>query len=157
VDIWEDVADKANWDYRYKSFESVDQALYAVERGDIDVVVGPVSITSDRMEHLDFSQPFFQSSLSIVSRNDDGSLWSTIKLFFSFKLLAAVAGFLFILAIVGTLFWLAERKKSPDQFSDKPMKGIGNGMWLAIVTMSTVGYGDMAPRSAAGRIIAGSW
>src|SRR5699024_6990263 len=68
VDIWEDVADKANWDYRYKSFESVDQALYAVERGDIDVVVGPVSITSDRMEHLDFSQPFFQSSLSIVSR-----------------------------------------------------------------------------------------
>lgn len=157
VDIWEDVADKANWNYRYKSFESVDQALYAVERGDLDVVVGPISITSERMEHHDFSQPFFQSSLSIVSRSDDGSLWATIKPFFSFKLLAAVAGFLFILAIVGTLFWLAERKKSPDQFSAKPMKGIGNGMWLAIVTMSTVGYGDMAPRTAAGRIIAGSW
>jgi polar amino acid transport system substrate-binding protein len=69
----------------------------------------------------------------------------------------AVFIFLFILAIVGTLLWLAERKQSPDQFSQSPVKGVGTGMWLAIVTMSTTGYGDKAPITLAGRIIAGSW
>lgn len=69
----------------------------------------------------------------------------------------AVFIFLIILAFVGTLLWLAERKKSPDQFPYTPLDGIGTGMWLAIVTMSTTGYGDKAPITVAGRIIAGSW
>lgn len=30
-------------------------------------------------------------------------------------------------------------------------------MWLAIVTMSTTGYGDIAPVTLRGRIISGSW
>lgn len=30
-------------------------------------------------------------------------------------------------------------------------------MWLAIVTMSTTGYGDKAPITVMGRIIAGTW
>lgn len=69
----------------------------------------------------------------------------------------AVGIFVFILAIVGTLLWLAEHKASPEQFPKDPIRGIGNGMWLAIVTMSTTGYGDMAPITLRGRIIAGVW
>lgn len=157
IDIWQNLADKAEWNYRYKSFGTVKQALDAVKKGKVDLVVGPISITSERLEDMSFSQPYFQSSLSLVSRNDELSLLDRIKPLFSLKLLLAVAGFLFILAFVGTLFWLAEHKKSPDQFSPKFGKGVGNGMWLAIVTMSTVGYGDMAPRTALGRIIAGTW
>ena len=65
----------------------------------------------------------------------------------------AIAIFLVILGIVGTLLWLAERKESPEQFP----KGIGTGMWLAIVTMSTTGYGDKAPITLLGRIITGAW
>jgi polar amino acid transport system substrate-binding protein len=55
------------------------------------------------------------------------------------------------------LLWLAERKHSPEQFPNEPLNGIGTGMWLAIVTMTTVGYGDKAPVTLSGRIIAGSW
>ncbi len=69
----------------------------------------------------------------------------------------AIIVFLIILGIVGTMLWLAERKESPEQFSNEPIKGIGTGMWLAIVTMSTTGYGDKAPITLLGRIIAGSW
>ena len=65
--------------------------------------------------------------------------------------------FLIILALVGTLLWLAERNESSDQFSHQPLNGIGTGMWLAIVTMSTTGYGDKALVTLIGRIIAGSW
>lgn len=157
IEIWEDMADKKSWDYKYKIFETVEDALYALKKDELDVVVGPISITSQRLEYMRFSQPFYNSSLAIVSRVDELSLWQKVKPLFSIKLLLAVGIFLIILAIVGTLLWLAERKASPDQFPAKAVDGIGTGMWLAIVTMSTTGYGDKAPITLSGRIIAGSW
>ncbi|EAZ79845.1 transporter substrate-binding domain-containing protein [Algoriphagus machipongonensis] len=157
VEIWEDLAAKKNWNYRYQYFDQVDLALSELAKENVDLVVGPISITSSRLENMRFSQPFYNSSLSIVSRSDELTLWQKVKPFFSFKLLIAVAIFLFILSLVGTLLWLAERKNSPEQFPKDPINGIGNGMWLAVVTMSTVGYGDKAPVTLAGRIITGTW
>ncbi len=157
IEIWEQIAKKMSWKYDYTSFKNVDDALLALNQGDIDVVVGPISITAKRVETARFSQPFYNSSISIISRIESQSFWQKIKPLFSLKLLMAVGVFLIILAIVGTLLWLAERKKSPEQFSNKPVKGIGTGMWLAIVTMSTVGYGDKAPVTLMGRIVTGSW
>ena len=157
VEIWEDIAEKMSWDYTYKNHETVEDAVYALNKGELDVVVGPISITSQRLEYVRFSQPFYNSSLAIVSRLDGLTLWQKVKPLFSIKLLFAVGIFLVILALVGTLLWLAERKQSPDQFPSKVADGIGTGMWLAIVTMSTTGYGDKAPITLWGRIIAGSW
>lgn len=157
IEIWEELAKEKSWDYSYKVFDTVEDALHALNKGELDVVAGPISITSHRLEYMRFSQPFYNSSLAIISRVDELSLWQKIKPLFSFKLLIAVGVFLIILALVGTLLWLAERKASPDQFPTKPIDGIGTGMWLAIVTMSTTGYGDKAPITLWGRIIAGSW
>jgi polar amino acid transport system substrate-binding protein len=157
IEIWQDIALKKDWKYSYKEFTTVENALHALNNNEIDLVVGPISITSKRLEHMRFSQPFYNSSLAIVSRSEQMSLWKRIKPIFSFKLLGAVGIFLIILAFVGTLLWLAERKKSPDQFPNDALNGIGTGMWLAIVTMSTTGYGDKAPITLKGRIIAGSW
>lgn len=157
IEIWEDLAIKKDWDYRYKSFETVDSALNSLNNGELDLVVGPISITSRRIEYFGFSQPYYNSSLAIVSRADKLTLWEKIKPLFSIKLLMAVLIFLIILGIVGALLWMAERRKSPAQFPKDPVNGIANGMWLAIVTMSTTGYGDKAPITLWGRIIAGSW
>lgn len=157
IEIWEDIAKAKSWDYSYKTFDTVEDALYALNKGELDVVAGPISITSQRLEHMRFSQPFYNSSLAIVSRIDDLTLWQKLEPLFSIKLVFAIGVFLIILAIVGTLLWLAERKRSPEQFPSKIADGIGTGMWLAIVTMSTTGYGDKAPITLWGRIIAGSW
>lgn len=157
VDIWEALANKKNWGYRYVYYENVEAALSSLHKKNLDVVIGPISITADRIEKSRFSQPFYNTSLAIVSRVDTLNLWDRIKPLFSMKLLMAILLFLIILAIVGTLLWLAERRRSPDQFPVDPLSGIGDGMWLAIVTMTTVGYGDKAPTTLLGRIIAGSW
>lgn len=157
VNIWDKIADHLQWNYQYKPYKTVNLALDALKKGEIDMVVGPVTINSDRLDHFRFSQPFYQSSLAIAYKEGQFSIWNVFKLLFSVKLLFAIGIFLIILAIVGTLLWLAERKASPDQFSAEAAKGIGTGMWLAIVTMSTTGYGDKAPVTLMGRIIAGTW
>lgn len=157
VEIWDKIAEKKAWSYEYVPFKNVEDVLLALNKGNVDLVVGPISITAKRLETMRFSQPFYNSSISIISRIDNLSLWEKFKPLFSLKLLIAVGIFLIILAIVGSLFWLAERKKSPEQFPHKPLQGIGTGMWLAIVTMSTTGYGDKAPITVMGRIIAGTW
>jgi polar amino acid transport system substrate-binding protein len=157
IEIWENIANEMKWAYTYKYFASVSEALQALENGAVDLVAGPITITSCRVERMGFSQPYYQSSLSIVSRMDKPDLWEKISPFFSFRLLIAIVMLLLILAAVGMLLWLAERKESPEQFPSDPLKGIGSGMWLTIVTMSTTGYGDMAPVTLRGRIIAGTW
>ena len=157
VDIWEKIAEKESWEFKYIPYENVNDALHHLENGELDIVVGPISITSQRLENMRFSQPFYNSSISIISRVDNLNFWQTIKPLLSLKLAIAVLIYSIILGIVGTLFWLAEHKRSPEQFSSKPLQGIGSGMWLAIVTMSTTGYGDKAPITLVGRIIAGVW
>lgn len=157
LEIWDALSEKMQWPYRKVYFEDIPQALDALEQGKVDAVAGPVSITSERAEKVRFTQPYFQSSLSILSRVDEYSLWQRISPFFTQKFFIAVCAFLFILAIVGTLLWLAERKENKEQFTDKPLSGILNGMWCAIVTMTTTGYGDITPKTLGGRAIASIW
>lgn len=157
VEIWDLVSKEMDLNYSPQSYTSVSEALNDLSTGKIDVLVGPTSITSERAELVEFSQPYFQSSLAIMSRIDDPSFLDRIAPLFTINLLYALFVFLFILGIVGTLLWLAERKVSPEQFPHEPVKGIANGMWCAIVTMSTTGYGDIAPVTLMGRIVAGTW
>lgn len=157
IEIWQALASREDWQYTTTSFVDVPHALEALASGKVDVVVGPVSITSERANVVSFSQPYYQSSLSILSRTDGPTLWERVAPFFSMKFFYAVLVFIFILGVVGTLLWLTERERNPEQFPEAPAKGIANGMWCAIVTMSTTGYGDKSPVTFWGRIIAGSW
>ncbi len=157
LEIWQLLAAKANWKSVFTYFNSVSGALDSLQNEKIDLLIGPLSITSERAKMVQFSQPYYQSSLSIMSRVEKKGILNRIAPFFSYRLLIAVCVFLLILAIVGTFIWLAEREASPEQFPRQAPSGIANGMWLAIVTMSTTGYGDRSPVTFWGRIIAGTW
>lgn len=80
-----------------------------------------------------------------------------IRPFLTKAFFSAIVALLFVLSLVGSLMWLVERKKNEEHFPKHPLRGIGNGIWFALVTMTTVGYGDRAPVTTAGRVIAGVW
>jgi voltage-gated potassium channel len=60
-------------------------------------------------------------------------------------------GFFFVLLVVtSSLMYFAEHAAQPKAFSSIPA-----AMWWAVVTMTTVGYGDVYPVTFLGRLLAG--
>jgi voltage-gated potassium channel len=52
--------------------------------------------------------------------------------------------------IVSTLMFYVERDAQPEAFSSIP-----KAIWWGVVTLSTVGYGDIYPVTASGKILGG--
>ena len=76
---------------------------------------------------------------------------------FGVAALSSVGLLLVSLFAVGNLIWLAERRSNHSQFPRHYLHGLGNAMWFALVTLTTVGYGDRAPVSKTGRAITAVW
>jgi voltage-gated potassium channel len=55
-----------------------------------------------------------------------------------------------LICFVSTLMWLVEHNAQPEAFASIP-----HAMWWAVVTLATVGYGDVIPVTVLGRIIGG--
>lgn len=55
-----------------------------------------------------------------------------------------------LLVISSTLIYFAEHDAQPEAFSSIPAS-----LWWAVVTMTTIGYGDVYPVTVAGKIVAG--
>lgn len=66
------------------------------------------------------------------------------------QLLVAFSANLILMIIASSLMFFAESHAQPDSFGSIP-----ETMWWAIVTLTTVGYGDVAPITPLGRILGG--
>ncbi len=63
----------------------------------------------------------------------------------------AIAGMIMLVLVMvaSSLMYFAEHEAQPDKFSDIP-----STMWWAVMTVTTVGYGDVYPITGLGRLLA---
>lgn len=66
------------------------------------------------------------------------------------SLLACASVVAIILVLLATLAYLTEREAQPDKFGSIPA-----AMYWGLVTLTTVGYGDLAPITPLGRVVGG--
>ena len=144
--------------YEFREFDTFESLLSGLEDKEIDII--PSLAVEDRfLATMDFSQSYLKSGLSIgVPAEDANYRWiRVLKNIFSPHILKVIMLLLLMSLIFGTIIWLFERRRNSDMFGDGYVKGIGDGLWWAIVTMSTVGYGDKHPKTTGGRIFAFIW
>lgn len=145
IALFRECASLADLEYRFVQMPFTEK-IKSVARGEVDVAIGGISITAEREVAFDFTTPTLTGGLCCVTMASPSLLPSLEPR--AIRLLVAL--FFFLLAF-GHILWFFERGQ--NAIDDKYFPGILESFWCLFATMSTVGYGDIAPKRWAGRII----
>ena len=161
VELWREIAADLGIDTEFR--ETTVTGLFddLAPGRPLDVSIGALTITPEREDRLDFTQPFYLSGLGVAVKTAPGAggLWEWLGRVLTWNFWRIVAGVFVSLVVVALVIWALERKGNSKEFGGdgKAYRGIGSALWWSAVTMTTVGYGDLAQRSPAGRLVAISW
>lgn len=78
-------------------------------------------------------------------------------MFVSASFVNFVAVFFFFVLFMGHFFWFFERTENENHFRGFYAEGVMDGLWFAIVTVTTVGYGDKTCITPMGRLLGAFW
>lgn len=161
IEVLEAIAADRNWELEITGVNSTARLLDDLQRGVADIAVAALAITADREREVDFSHPYLSSGLQILMRSDApqqrGLLAATLGTLAQFqRVVPILLSFLLVTLIAAHLIWLIERHRNPE-FPVQYIRGVFAGLWWAVVTVTTVGYGDKTPKASMGKIVAIFW
>ncbi|MGB0849250.1 MAG: transporter substrate-binding domain-containing protein, partial [Thiolinea sp.] len=157
IELWDKIAEELDIDYEVNLYGTFPEMLNSVKDKQADLAIANITVTSEREQYLDFSHPIFFSGLQIMlSKSQPSGFTETAKAILNSGILQFIGVSLLILLVVAHLIWFFEWGDDRD-FNDSYKKGIWDSLWWAMVTVTTVGYGDQVPRTIRGRILALLW
>ncbi len=154
VELWDAIAKELAINYQWVEKKNVKEIIAGVEAGEGALAIAAISITSEREEKFDFSQPMFDSGLQImVPANKDAglgfrqiwALFTTGPMRILMLLMAA------LILVPGHLAWFADRRHPSGLFSQKYFPGIFQATWWAIG--AAAGQQPDHPKSVSGRVL----
>ncbi|MCQ0988876.1 transporter substrate-binding domain-containing protein [Jiella marina] len=154
--LWNAIAADLGIETRFEEASLADMVA-GVADGRFDASIAALTITPEREAVVDFSHPFYTTGFGIAVQREAAGWLGLLGRIFTWSFFQAVAALAALLGVIGFFFCLAERHRNREEFGGSFLKGLGSGFWFAAVTMTTVGYGDKAPRTVAGRLIALVW
>lgn len=159
VDLWRRTAETLHWQYELTLVAHMDDLLSGVQSDTYDVGIGAITITPERLARVDFSYPTHRSGVAAVFAKRLGAESALYEYAVALgELGPLILVIVILLIVIGLAMWWFER----TQFNagGKPHSSVtswNEGVYWAVVTMTTVGYGDKTPQTPIGRAIAVVW
>ncbi|WOL12207.1 glutamate receptor 3.5-like [Canna indica] len=109
-----------------------DEIVSMVARNELDAAVGDIAIVRNRTRIVDFTQPYTDSGLVIVThvKESSSSAWAFLKPF-TVEMWCVTGAFFFL---VGAVVWILEHRLNPE-FRGKPRQQIATMFWFSFSTM----------------------
>jgi polar amino acid transport system substrate-binding protein len=138
--------------------KTVNEVVDAVKEGKADVGIAAISITSEREKSVDFTTPYYESGLAILTRAQGKGIFALMKETFWTKGTAKGALVILILLVIcAHLVWFFERRANAEQFPQPYGKGLWESSWWAISTILSGGCDAKGPNHVAGRFFGAIW
>ena len=143
IELWNSIGKKLNRETEYVVLPDVNELLDAVGSGRADLAIAAISITSEREDRFDFSQPILNSGLQILVRGtavnvEANPLRELMQLFFSRTLLVWLGIALLLILVPAHLMFLVERTHHSGIIPTKKyFPGIFHAMFWAAGTLAT--------------------
>jgi len=161
MELWDNVARELKLDYTITTADSAKKMVEAVQNKTAEVGVGALSITAAREQVIDFSQPFYESGLSIVVANKGGGIadvvWSVLANVFNWKLLIGVVIAIAVMFVISHLVWLYEHPVNEEMWPRSYLAGMGESFWWTLSIFLVGGADNKGPVGLGGRIVATIW
>lgn len=152
--LWQELANRTGVQFTWKETGNVKEILAAVKSGEAQMGIAAISITSEREQNFDFSQPMFESGLQIMvpTEADNGFSPLVILSYFTRGAMPYLLGLLLLLVLIpGHLVWWAERSHAEPPFARSYFPGIWHAMGWAL--SAAAGQQNDNPKSRFGRLI----
>ena len=169
VELWEEIAERQGWTTQFVDAENVAAQLKDVADGRADVGAGAISITAERRQTFDFSQPIFNGGLQVMVRHrvaapSQPGLVNFLPLLFSKAMGVWLLAGLILSVIPAHIFWLIERRRPEDDGGEVDDDGglsrsYFPGIFQAFAwSVGFLGFiPDTFPRRALGRALGILW
>lgn len=155
VDLWEAIADHEKLQFVYipiPESETTSQAIKELEAGKYDILIGGIAVTYDRIQKIDFTQPYFINRIGVVETKKRADFLQIMYVLKEVILSPFVIGFLIYFVIYVHLLWLFEKETNPE-VPNNYAEGMSFILWQHMKQSSNWNL----PRSTPGRIGAFSW